>query len=168
MRRSIVVIVVCAAIGATSAGLVLRHAAPGRATPAPVYFASGPSSPTEPPRSILTAEQVRSVATAWVSAMWTRPAGRGPFDWLAEVATITSPDLLAELRNARVTLDDQLTVAVTVDIDGIYPDALDPDTVTVTCVAHRRSIVGAVDQPCATTVTVQPGPDDHPIVTAVG
>ena len=99
--------------------------------------------------------------------MWTRPAGRGPFDWLAEVAAITSPNLLAELRNARVTLDDQLTVAVTVDIDGVYPDALDPDTVTVTCIAHRRTTIGAVDQPCATTVTVQPGPDGHPFVTAV-
>jgi hypothetical protein len=83
------------------------------------------------------------------------------------VADITAPDLAAQLRSARPTLDDQLTVSVTVDIDGVYPSAVDPGTVTVTCVAHRAMTTGRLDQPCATTVTVRPGPGGAPTVTDV-
>ncbi|MDQ6616581.1 MAG: hypothetical protein M3083_18020, partial [Actinomycetota bacterium] len=141
----------------------------GAAAPAAHLIAPGPPTApaTQPPPPPLTADQIRSTAARWVAAMWSRPAGRGPFAWLDQVADITSPDLLAELRSARATLDDQLTLSVTVDIDGVYPSAVDPATVTVTCVAHRRVAAGVVDQPCATTVTVGAAPDGHPTVTAV-
>jgi hypothetical protein len=115
----------------------------------------------------LTAPQIRATAARWVTALWTRAPGGGPFDWLTTVADITAPDLAAQLRNARPTLDDQLTVSVTVDIDGVYPSAADPGTVTVTCVAHRRMTTGSLDQPCATTLTVRPGPGGAPTVTDV-
>ncbi|MDQ1429171.1 MAG: hypothetical protein QOK39_2647, partial [Acidimicrobiaceae bacterium] len=92
---------------------------------------------------------------------------QGPFEWLDQVTGITSPDLLTELRTARATAEDQLTIAVTVDIDGVYPSAVDPATVTVTCVAHRSSATGILDEPCATTVTVAAARDGHPFVTAV-
>jgi hypothetical protein len=172
MRRSIVVVVVCVAAGVTAAAVVLHpHSRPGSATFAAPVVRPGPT-PTPPPTPepaapTLTAEQIRVTAARWVTALWSRPAGRGPFDWLNQVASITSPDLVTQLRSARATLDDQLTLSATVDIDGVYPSAVDPATVTVTCVAHRRSAAGVVDHPCATTVTVQPGRDGQPTVTAV-
>jgi hypothetical protein len=120
-----------------------------------------------PAAAHLTPDQIRSTATRWVTALWSRAPGQRPFDWLNAVADITSPDLAAELRSARATLDDQLTISATVDINAVYPSAVDPDTVTVTCVAHRRTTTGPLDQPCATTVTVAPGPGGRPMVTAV-
>lgn len=82
------------------------------------------------------------------------------------MAAITSLDLMAELRTARATLNDQLTLSQSVDIDGVYPDAINPDTVTVTCVAHLQTAAGETDQPCATTVTVAADADGQPVVTA--
>ena len=96
------------------------------------------------------------------------PPGRPrAFDWLNQVASITAPGLLAQLHTALPTVADQLTVSVSVAIDGVYPSAVDPDTVTVTCDAHITTTTGPLDQPCATTVTVAAGADGEAVVTDV-
>ena len=108
---------------------------------------------------------VRVVARRWVEQMWTRPPGAAPFAWLRGVADITSPDLLARLATAQPTAADQESSTVT--IDGTYSDALDPNVVTVTCIAHLLSPGGAHDEPCASTVTVTGGPGGRLIVATV-
>lgn len=174
MRRSIVVVVVCIAAGVAAAvtlgGGTAHRVVPATGRVAPPGPTSGPGPATVGPAGAaprLNAAQIRATASTWVAAMWARRPGQGPFAWLDEVAAITSPDLLAELRTALPTLEDQLTIAVTVDIDGVYPSALDPGTVTVTCQTHVRTAAGVVDQACATTVTVEPGADGQPTVTEV-
>jgi hypothetical protein len=112
--------------------------------------------------------QIVAIARRWVAAVWTRRPGDSPFAWLAAVADITAPDLLAQLRTGRPTFTDEQTIATTVDIDGVYSDAVDPQTATVTCVAHRRTAIGLVDQPCATTVTISVAPDGRLTVSGVG
>ena len=99
--------------------------------------------------------------------MWTRAPGQGPFVWLTRVADITTPGLAAQLRTALPTPEDARVVSSGVEIDGAYPDALDPDTVTVTCVAHLVTTTGPLPEPCATTVTLTPGPDGSLVVAAV-
>jgi hypothetical protein len=99
--------------------------------------------------------------------MWTRQPGDQVFTWLDRVADITAPSLAAQLRTARPTLADAQVVSATVDIAGAYLDALDPSTVTVTCVAHLSTTAGHRDQPCATTVTVSPDSGGHLVVSAV-
>lgn len=99
--------------------------------------------------------------------MWTRRPGDRPFSWLDRVADITAPGLAAQLRTARPTLADARVVSATVDIVGAYPDALDPATVTVTCVAHLATTAARHDEPCATTVTVTGDEDGRLVVSAV-
>jgi hypothetical protein len=175
VKRSLAVIALAAVAGIATAAYMTHGPhhliaadplPPHTATPDP----SGPLAvavPAGPVVAVLSAAQIRATATRWVTALWTRPPGQGPFDWLNAVADITAPDLAAQLRTAQPTLDAQLTLSVTVDIDGVYPSAVDPGTVTVTCVAHRRMTTGPIDQPCATTVTVRPGPGGAPTVTDV-
>jgi hypothetical protein len=118
--------------------------------------------------AVETHNQIVTIARKWVAALWTRRPGDSPFAWLAAVADITTPDLLAQLRTGRPTITDQQTITTTVDIDGVYTDAVDPWTATVTCVAHRRTAMGLVDQPCATTVTITVAPDGRLTVSGVG
>jgi len=99
--------------------------------------------------------------------MWTRAPGDSPFAWLDRVADITTAALVARLREARPTPEDARIVASGVEIDGAYPDARDPDTITVTCVAHLITTSGRRDQPCATTVTLTPGPGGTLLVSGV-
>ncbi len=73
----------------------------------------------------------------------------------------------AELRSARATLNDQAVTSATVDVSGVYPDALDQFTLTVVCVAHRATVNRRPDEPCATTVTIAPTPDGRLVVVAV-
>ena len=99
--------------------------------------------------------------------MWTRQAGDSAFAWLERVADITAPGLAAQLRTALTRPTDRSVVSATVDVDGVYPDAVDHDTLTVTCVAHVTTLSGTNDEPCATTVTVTPGPGGRLLVSAV-
>jgi len=181
MRRPLAALAICAAAGVASAAYLTKT--PGRVVP-PIAVAAStlPAAATAPPppvapaapsplaalpAAVPTAAQVRATATAWVTAMWTRRPGQGPFDWLAQVAPITDPGLLAQLHTALPTAADQQTLSVTVVIDGVYPSAVDPATVTVTCDAHIVTTGGDVDQPCATTVTVAENADGQPVVTQV-
>ncbi|MDP9389091.1 MAG: hypothetical protein M3Q48_14530 [Actinomycetota bacterium] len=108
-----------------------------------------------------------SIARRWVAAMWTRAPGDAPFAWLDGVADITAPDLDAELRTARPWLDDGEVISSTVDVTGVYPDARDQATLTVTCIAHRVTAAGGRDEPCATTVTIALAADGRLFVVAV-
>lgn len=108
-----------------------------------------------------------SVARRWVKAMWTRPPGDPAMAWLDRVADITAADLDAELRTARPWLDHGDVISSTADIVGVYPDALDRATLTVTCVAHHLTPVGWRDAQCATTVTVAPAAGGRLVVVAV-
>lgn len=108
-----------------------------------------------------------SIGRRWVTAMWTRAPGDPPFAWLDGVADITAPDLDAELRTARPWLDDGEIVSSTVDVTGVYPDARDQATLTVTCIAHRFTAAGGWDEPCATTVTIASAADGRLFVVAV-
>ena len=99
--------------------------------------------------------------------MWTRAPGTTTFAWLDRVADITTAGLAARLREARPTAEDTGIVASDVEIDGAYADAADPDTITVTCVAHLITTSGRRDQPCATTVTLTPEPDGTLLVSGV-
>lgn len=112
-------------------------------------------------------EALASVARRWVTAMWTRPPGEAPFAWLDRVADITAPDLDAELRTARPWLAEGDVISSTVDIAGVYPDARDPATLTVTCFAHRLTTAGVGSEPCATTVTMASAADGRLVVVAV-
>jgi hypothetical protein len=107
------------------------------------------------------------VARRWVGAMWTRLPGDPPFAWLDRVADITAAGLTAQLRTALPTPIDGQVVSATVDVGGVYPDAVDPNTVTVTCVAHLIAVTGRIDEPCATTVVVTPVPGGGFVVSAV-
>jgi hypothetical protein len=99
--------------------------------------------------------------------MWTRQPGDPPYRWLDRVADITDPGLAAELRTARTTVDDAQTLSATVEVDGAYPDALNPSTITVTCLAHLATTTGRRDQACASTVTVTATPGGRLVVSAV-
>ena len=151
---------------------VARLRAPTAARPAPAAAATVtpralpvPDTPLPSPADGIDRAAVRMVARRWVEQMWTRPPGAAPFAWLGGVADITSPNLLARLATARPTAADEESSTVT--IDGTYSDALDPNVVTVTCVAHLLGPGGAHDEPCATTVTVTSGPGGSLIVGAV-
>ncbi len=98
-------------------------------------------------------EDVVATAERFVMAMWTRAPGEPTLGWLDTVADITDPALAAELRASRPTLGESTTVSSSVEIDGAYPDALDPLRVTVTCVAHLVTTAGRSDEPCAGTAT---------------
>jgi hypothetical protein len=99
--------------------------------------------------------------------MWTRRAGDPPFAWLDQVADITAAGLAAQLRTALTTPIDRRVVTATVDVDGVYADALDSNTLTVTCIAHLTTLSGTSDEPCATTVTVTAEPGGQFLVSAV-
>jgi hypothetical protein len=86
--------------------------------------------------------------------MWTHRPGDTPLSWLDPVVDLTAPELIAELRTARPTVTDAAVASTSVEIDGAYPDALDPATITVTGVAHLLTTAGPVVEPFATTVTV--------------
>lgn len=107
-----------------------------------------------------------AVARRWVTAMWSRQPGDGPFDWLDRVGEITDPDLEAELRSARPWAGDDVATA-TVEVGGVYPDARNPATLTVTCVVHRVTADGAHEEACVATVTVAPSTDGRLVVVAV-
>ena len=109
---------------------------------------------------------VAVLARRWVTALWTRAPGEAPFGWLDRVADITAPALLAELRSARPWRADP-TLASTAEVDGVYPDAVDPATVTVTCVAHLTTAAGRSALPCAVTVTVARSADGRLVVAAL-
>ena len=166
MRSATLAVLVLTAVALGVARL--RH--PTITRPAPVIASSVAPTPAPPtatgpdPASVADRGAVVEIAGRWVEAMWTRTPGAAPFAWLRAVADITSPDLLARLGSARPTADDQQSSTVT--IDGIYPDALDPAVVTVTCVAHIHTSRGSYDEPCATTVTVTAGADGRPVVAA--
>jgi hypothetical protein len=86
--------------------------------------------------------------------MWTHHPGDTPLSWLDRVGDLTAPELIAELRTARPTVTDAAVASTSVELDGAYPDALDPATITVTGVAHLLTTAGPVVEPFATTVTV--------------
>ena len=127
----------------------------------------GSRLPGSSPDHVVYAAALGSVAKRWVTALWTRPPGDPPFAWLDRVADITAPDLDAELRTARQWLDGGDVIASSVDVIGVYPDAGDRATLTVTCIAHRVTEVGAREEACATTVTVAAAADGRLVVAAV-
>jgi hypothetical protein len=162
----------------------LRSAGPhltGRRASSPPRSATPPRSPSVPPTpsghaapavnppraSASPEEAATALAARWVDAVWTRRPGDTPFSWLERVADITAPGLVAQLRTARPTLTDAQVRSASVDVDGAYPDALDPHTITVTCVAHLVTTAGPVELPCATTVTVIADPDGRLVVSGV-
>jgi hypothetical protein len=136
--------------------------APAAASIAPTLFGAGVAAPGTPSARADAA----AVARRWVSAMWTRPPGASPFAWLDQVADITTVGLVARLRSALPAPVDPGVVSSRVDIDAAYPSAVDPDVVTVTCVAHLATTTGLRDEPCATTVTVTPAPGGRLLVSA--
>jgi len=145
------------------AGPPSGRAGPELPTPEVDLWSSPALAPSFPTAGAGSSE----VAQRWVAAMWTRASGEGPFGWLAQVADITSPGLAAQLRTALPTQEDARLLSSSVEIDGVYPDALDPYTVTVTCVAHLITTTGPLPAPCATTVTLTPGPLGNLVVAAV-
>ena len=188
MRRTAATLVILAVaflgaqrLSAALAGPRQIHARPissaGR-TPTRPAVATAATEPDAPspntqaragfPSLILAASDDRAgVARRWVAAMWTRQPGDPPFAWLERVANITTPGLAAHLHVAIPTPDDAQVVSSGVQIDGVYPDALDPNTLTVTCVAHLITTTGPLDEPCAITLTLTRGPEGRLLVAAV-
>lgn len=130
----------------------------------PAFRQPLPASSTDP---VVDDAALASIARRWVTAMWTRPPADAPLAWLDRVADITAPDLEAELRTARPWLGDGDVISSTVDVAGVYPDAGDRATLTVTCVAHQVTALGGRDEPCATTVTIASAADGRLLVVEV-
>ncbi|HVF74825.1 MAG TPA: hypothetical protein VM938_07235 [Acidimicrobiales bacterium] len=172
MRRIATVVLGAVVVLAPASHLSGGRHATEQTTPAPAESATtetvrGGSSPAASTKLLRNTDgATATVARRWVTAMWTRQPGDGPFDWLDRVAEITDPDLEAELRSARPWIGDA-TATATVEVGGVYPDAPDPATLTVTCVVHRVTAGGRHDEACVATVTVAPSPDGRLVVVAV-
>ncbi|MDP9387042.1 MAG: hypothetical protein M3Q48_03750 [Actinomycetota bacterium] len=123
--------------------------------------------PTPSAQGTVDEAALASIARRWVTAMWTRPPADAAFAWLDRVADITAPDLDAELRTARPWLAEGDVISSTVEVAGVYPDARDPATLTVTCVAHRLTTASVRSESCATTVTLASAADGRLVVVAV-